>query len=420
METAFAEVPITAPISDAPANASGMNLAQAMHAHISEQKAAESGQAPVQQEAPPEQKPAPKAEQHPKTEEKPSDTPETAKKGPWEKLGKKEEAKTEETSPEAEEYPDDAPKAQNAWTKIKQENKEFKAKLAEWESVKAKQWEQEKAAWENEKKALSEKSAKWDDQKESDYQKMRDRYALDYIKETDEYRNEAQSPWDQGNSSIKDISEYTKLDPKDFKDALMEPNRLARKKALTELIKKSDVELADTEIISLADEAFRAGEQIQKAVDAHERLTKDASLKREQALNQEKASSMKAQEEAKQVRTQALNEVLSGMKAQIKDIIEAGILDESDVDGAGEGFDMEQDPMDLAFGNAAANLAPKLFSKIRELQGKLDKYEAERKERNGTKPTLKPTGTTVPRGTNGAPRQSLDDAMRAYRANGYK
>lgn len=407
-----ASLPVTAPISEAAPNASGMNLAQAMHAHLAETQA-EQGQAQATEQA--EQKPEAQQQQvETKPQEKSTETPETTKKGPWEKMGKKEEVKVEESSPESEEYPDDAPKAQNAWTKIKQENKEFKTKLAEWESVKAKQWEQEKAAWENEKKALSEKSAKWDDQKESDYQKMRDRYALDYIKETQEYQTEAQTPWDQGNSAIKDISEYTKLDSKEFKDALMEPNRLARKKALTELIKKSEVELADTEIISLADEAFRAGEQIQKAVDAHERLTKDASLKREQALNQEKASSMKAQEEAKQVRNQALNEVLSGMKAQVKDLIESGVLDESDITGAGEGFDMEQDPMDLAFGNAMANLSPKLFAKIRDLQSQVAKLEGERKERNGTKPTLKPSGTTAR--TNGrSPQPSLADAMKAYR-----
>lgn len=345
----------------------------------------------------------------PKEKESAPEPTKDAKK-PWDKLAPDPEKEKVEGEPQ-DDHPDDAPKAQNAWTNIKRELKEARAKLAEWETQKAKTWEQEKAQWEAQRKELEERASQWSEDQLKEYQKLKERDAIEYVTQSKQYQEEAQEPWNRGNSAITEIADYSQIDVKAIKETLLEPNKLLRHEKLVELFGGSTKSLSEARVEILANQAMQAGEDLHKAAQAHERLTKDAATKREQVAQQERAAALKAQEEAKIVLRNAIAEVDSGIRVQLKDLVESGILAEKDLEAGSDGFDMQQDPMDLAFGTRSAHLMPILTKKIRSLVAENAQLKAERTARKAAQPGLKVNGSV-----HTGPRvPSLQEAMAAHR-----
>lgn len=382
---------------------------------------------PPQQEAAPKptakqtQKPvseAPKQEVDAEVQSTPETQPETTqsdKKRPWEKLKAEEtpEPKEKKVEQSTEDYDGDEPptgdKAQSAWMKRKNRIKELEGITANWEA-KAKEWETERSTWNTKQKELEERANQWKDEERQEYQKLKERDAIEYVTQSKQYQEEAQAPWDRGNSSLAEISDYSQVDVKAIKDVLLEPNKLTRHDKLVELLSNSPKTISEARIEILAKEAMDAGDELHKAAQAHERLTKDASTKREQVAQQEKAAALKAQEEAKKVLRESIAEVDSGLKVQLKDLVDEGLLSEKDLNGGGEEFDMQQDPMDLAFGTRAAHLLPVMTKAIRSLKREIAQLKEDQRARQQARPGLKPSGAT-----NGSkPVPDLKAAMRAH------
>lgn len=401
---------ITPPVQ-APTNAgSDGGLQAAMKAQMEYNQ---SQQAPTQEVQKPTQD-TPKTEteaQTQKTHENAPESQQTDKKRPWDKLKSEEPAEQAklETTEGADEYPDDAPKAQNAWTSIKKRVKELEALQKTWENERS-TWNTEKTQWETHRKQLEEKANSWSEDQLKEYQKLKEREAIEYVEQSEAYQKEAQAPWDRGNAALKEISDYSQVDAKAIREVLMEPNKLTRHDKLVELLGSSPKSLSEARIEILAKEAMDAGDDLIKAAEAYGRLTKDAAIKREQVAQQEKAAALKAQEEAKKVLRDAISEVDSGLRVQLKDLLDDGILSEKDLGGGGEDFDMQQDPMDLAFGTRSAHLLPAMAKALRNARREIAQLKEDQKARQAARPGLKPNGAT-----NGSkPVPSLKEAMRAH------
>lgn len=397
-------------------------LAAAMEAHIKYTEAQASGasEAPAQTDQKPTEmtSAAPEAQeqpQSPNSNQNAATAPEKKGKGMWEKLGKVTEPNPAE-KPEAEtEYPEEAPKEQNAWTKIKREVKELKALRTTWDT--------ERAQYEARVKELAEKSSQFSDDDVQALKRFREDQAIFDVQRTDTYQNEAAKPWSEGNETLKNISEYTKIPADKFKDALLEPNPLMRNREITKVLKTAkmvdphtgdELELDASEIASLATQISEAGKKLHDASAAHKRLTEEAALKGQQRATQEEASKIKAQQESKEVFKRGMTEMSSNMKVQLKDLMDDGLLDEKSFESISQ-EDLPTDLMDQIYALHASHLMIPLTQSLREARAKIAEYEADRQARLGARPSTKPIPTP---GGNGKRPMTLQEAMRAQVAHG--
>jgi hypothetical protein len=353
-------------------------------------------QKPPKQEAPADKK----AEEAPKADKPAGDKPK-----PWDRLAKPPEVekKAEDTADalEADDLPDDAPKAQNAWTKAKKELKERRAQAAQWEA--------EKQAWEAEKKTLVEKASKVTDEDLTELQRFREEQAIYDVKRTKTYQERAQTPWNEGEATLGEVSEYTKISPDKLKEALLEPNRLARLDLVTELLRTSERTIDDARIGALANQVLEAGQKLHAAHLAHKELTEEAAVKGKQRATMEEASKIKAQTEAKEIHQRGMKEMRTNLEqVQLKDLIEEGLLDPKEFDAV-EGIEMPDDPMDRIYMLHTSMLLPAIAQALRQERAKNKQYEADRQARLGARPSTKPGSPNQ-----GAKREiSLDEAMKA-------
>lgn len=391
-------------------------LAAAMQAHIQYKEnqdnpvpppqnptetAPEKTQPQIDSNAPPETKP-------------PLEGQQKEKKGMWEKLGKTDPP--EERKPEGEqEYPEEPPKEQNAWTKIKRELKELKAERAQWQS--------ERPTYEQQLKELKERTSKFSDTDLTDLQKYREEQAIFHVQTTDTYQNEAAKPWNEGNETLRNISEYTKIPADKFKEALMEPNPLVRNREITKILKAAkttdqhsgeESELDASEIASLAAQVSDAGKKLHDASAAHKRLTDEAALKGQQRATQEEAAKIRAQQESKEVFSRGMKEMTSNMQVQLKDLMEAGYLDQKTFETIAQ-EDLPTDPMDQIYALHASHMLIPLTQALRQAHAKIAEYEEDRKARMETRPSTRPKPSSGP---NGRPNMSLQDAMNAQMRHG--
>lgn len=323
---------------------------------------------------------------------------------PWDKLGKPPEPEKKlEDAPDAlegDDLPDDAPKAQNAWTKAKKEIKEYRAKAAQWEA--------EKQAWESEKKTLAEKASKVTDEDLTELQRFREEQAIYDVKRTKTYQERAQAPWNEGEATLGEVSEYTKISPDKLKEALLEPNRLARLDLVTELLRTSDRAIDDARIGALANQVLEAGQKLHAAHLAHKELTEEAAVKGKQRATQEEAAKLKAQTEAKEIHSRGMKEMATNLQTQLKDLMDDGLLDPKEFESIAEA-EMPDDPMDRIYALHASYLLPSMAQSLRQAQAKIREYEADRQARLETRPSTKPGPPNQ-----GAKREmSIDEAMKA-------
>jgi hypothetical protein len=352
-------------------------------------------QKPPKQEAPADKK----AEEAPKADKPAGDKPK-----PWDRLAKPPEVekKAEDTADalEADDLPDDAPKAQNAWTKAKKELKERRAQAAQWEA--------EKQAWEAEKKTLVEKASKVTDEDLTELQRFREEQAIYDVKRTKTYQERAQTPWNEGEATLGEVSEYTKISPDKLKEALLEPNRLARLDLVTELLRTSERTIDDARIGALANQVLEAGQKLHAAHLAHKELTEEAAVKGQQRATQEQAAKLKAQTEAKEIHQRGMKEMTTNLQTQLKDLMDDGLLDSKEFESIAEA-EMPDDPMDRIYALHASYLLPSMAQSLRKAQAKIREYEADRQARLGTRPSTKPG----PPNQGGKREVSLDEAMKA-------
>jgi hypothetical protein len=350
---------------------------------------------PPKQEAPADNKP----EDVPK-----ADKPAGDKSKPWDKLAKPPEVekKTEDApeTPEGDGLPDDAPKEQHAWTKTKKELRELRTKAAQWEA--------EKQAWEAEKKTLAEKASKVTDEDLAELQRFREEQAIYDVKRTKTYQERAQTPWNEGEATLGEVSEYTKISPDKLKEALLEPNRLARLDLVTELLRTSERTIDDARIGALANQVLEAGQKLHAAHLAHKELTEEAAVKGQQRATQEQAAKLKAQTEAKEIHQRGMKEMTTNLQTQLKDLMDDGLLDPKEFDAISSA-EMPDDPMDRIYALHASYLLPSMAQSLRKAQAKIREYEADRQARLGTRPSTKPG----PPNQGGKREVSLDEAMKA-------
>jgi hypothetical protein len=350
---------------------------------------------PPKQEAPADNKP----EDVPK-----ADKPAGDKSKPWDKLAKPPEVekKTEDApeTPEGDGLPDDAPKEQHAWTKTKKELRELRTKAAQWEA--------EKQAWEAEKKTLAEKASKVTDEDLTELQRFREEQAIYDVKRTKTYQERAQTPWNEGEATLGEVSEYTKISPDKLKEALLEPNRLARLDLVTELLRTSERTIDDARIGALANQVLEAGQKLHAAHLAHKELTEEAAVKGQQRATQEQAAKLKAQTEAKEIHQRGMKEMTTNLQTQLKDLMDDGLLDSKEFESIAEA-EMPDDPMDRIYALHASYLLPSMAQSLRKAQAKIREYEADRQARLGTRPSTKPG----PPNQGGKREVSLDEAMKA-------
>jgi hypothetical protein len=354
---------------------------------------------PPKQEAPADNKP----EDVPK-----ADKPVSDKSKPWDKLGKPSEIekKTEDApeTPEGDGLPDDAPKEQHAWTKTKKELRELRTKAAQWEA--------EKQAWEAEKKTLAEKASKVTDEDLAELQRFREEQAIYDVKRTKTYQERAQTPWNEGEATLGEVSEYTKISPDKLKEALLEPNRLARLDLVTELLRTSERTIDDARIGALANQVLEAGQKLHAAHLAHKELTEEAAVKGQQRATQEQAAKLKAQTEAKEIHQRGMKEMTTNLQTQLKDLMDDGLLDPKEFESIASA-EMPDDPMDRIYALHASYLLPSMAQSLRQAQAKIREYEADRQARLGARPSTKPG----PPNPGGKREISLDEAMKAQMAH---
>lgn len=400
MPEAIAEAPVAAEQS----------LAQAMEAHI--QYTENQGQPPVQQQQ--EQTTEEQVQIEQPVQE--SSTENTGKK--WEKLGKPAEEKPKEETPETEEeYPDGAPKEQNAWTKIKREVKDWRTKHKEWETERT-SWTAREQEYETKLKEALEKASKVNESDLQELQKYREERAIYDVQRTDTYQNEAAKPWNEGNSTLKEISEYTRIDVDKFKEVLTEPNSLLRNSKISKLLKTArmpdesgdgEVELDPSEIAALVTQVTDAGKKLHDASAAHKRLTEEAALKGSQRATQEQAAKLKAEQEAKEVYGRGMKEMTTNMQVQLKDLIDAGALDPKVFEDISR-EELPTDPMDQIYALHASHMLIPMAQQLRQALAKVAELENDRKERQSVRPGTK---VTPSQGNKNGRVITLEEAMRA-------
>lgn len=396
------------------------SLQQAMQAHVQQNEPA---QAPSQQQAPKttettqEQPVQQKETQTQEVQKASADATKPPKK--WEQLAKKDEPATEENTTEQteEEYPESAPQAQNAWTKIKKELKELRAKRAEWDGERS-NYTVERQKLDAQIKELSERASKFKDEDLAALQKFREEQAIYNIEQTETYQTQVTRPWQEGNNTLQEVSEYTKIPTDKFKEILVEPNGLLRNSKIGKLLKTarmtdvdgSEVELDPSEIAALTTQISEAGRKLHDATHANKTLKDEAALKGQQRATQEEAAKIKAQQEAKEVWNRSSQEIESTLRVGLKDLIEAGVLKDEDIKQGG-GEELAEDPMDRAYAVRASYLVPVMTEALRSAHAKIAQLENERKERQAARPGVKPQPHN---GVTGGSQLSLQDAMRAH------
>lgn len=402
---------------EAPPVSLNEGLKAAMQAEIAYSEAQSN---PQQQQAP-----APKTEavqEQPPTQEdatsqeaQKTDQQKTGKK--WEQLAKKEEAAAEEKTAEVEEeYPDTPPEAQNAWTKIKREVKELRNLRKQLEAEKG-SWTAEKTEYETKLKEYNEKVSKFSDADLEALKKYREDEAIYNIERTESFQTRVSKPWNEGNSTLQEVSEYTNIPADKFKEALVEPNSLVRNSKVAKLLKTArlsgpegeEMELDSAEIAALTSQVTAAGQKLHEATMANKELREEAATKGQQRSVQEEAAKIKAETEAKEVWNRASQEIESSIRVGLKDLVESGDIKEEHLkQGAGE--QLSDDPMDRAYAIRASYLVPVMTEALRAARAKIAQLEQDRKDRMATRPGTRPS---APSGIPQERSMSLKDAMRA-------
>lgn len=392
-----------------PAYNSGDALRSAMAEHIAQQQPQTRQQVqtePVQQEQVSTQSAQAAAETQAETQTQDPNKPAR----PWDKLGKAPEAKPA-NGEEFGDKPPEGDKAQNAWTTIKKRVKEYEAKEQTW----AKQQQE----WEQKLKEYEGRTSEFKPEMLERLKRYEEEEAINHVQRTTDYLERAQKPWDESQQTLREVAEYTGLSVQELQKALQNPNRLMRNEELALLLEKEGVrEMSEARKLAIINDVFQAGEKANQAAQAHKELTDQAHAKKEQRDMAQKAEQMKAKEESQKVLKAAATEVQDGMKVSFQDLIEAGHLKAKELEFGD--LQPSSDPIDVMFGEYSANLLTVLAPKYRAALAKISELEADRKERMGTNPSVRPTRT------NGAPakydaegglRQAMQEHL-ANRANG--
>lgn len=398
-----------APPQQAPSQDSGAMLRAAMEAQIQHDR----GNVPKQQEKAPEQQQSDTstrsnqsaADAEVARQEAAANQQEAAPKDgpqkPWDKLGKPpEEAKPQHQN--GEEFPDQAPKEQNAWTNIKRRVKEYEAK--------EQQWQKQQQEWEAKVKEYESRSSEFKPEVFEKLKKYEERYAIDYVQETEDYQKLAAKPYQEGMGVLGEVAEFTGITINQIQNALLERNSILRDEKVLALLDTSTKEMSDARKAALQKAVMEAGDKLNAASYEHARMMQEAGSRKEQREMAEKASQMKAKEEATKVFRTALSEISQGMKGQMQDLIESGIFKADDFEFGN--VNLTDDVMDRGFGEVVAQLYPKTIKALRSTQQKLAEAEATIKEMRGAQPGVKPGSGSRTNGDR-QPSMTLQQAMAA-------
>lgn len=322
------------------------------------------------------------------------------KASPLDKIDAPEEARTEKTPDQGgettDDLPDAPPKDQAVWTRTKKENKELKARLQEIEPK---------------LKELEAKTSTFDDEKVREYEEMKEWRAREHVKETPEYKEKAAAPYSEGLTKINQVSEFTGIAAKDIMEALTEPNDLLRLTKINKLVSSSNNELDDKAIDASVQAIIRADDLIQKGTAEHNRIMEEAQAKKDQWETRQSVERLKAETEAKKIRTEARSEAREELRARLDDLVKAKYISEDDFDSFMEAED-SADPNDEAFRTAMEHLGPKLIKSLRAAHKKISEMEKEAKESRATRPSVTPSAPKA----NGAPAfNSLAEARQAQK-----
>lgn len=411
-EAAVLEAPVISSPQSQP-DIGSLPLAEAMKLDIAARKASPDGgmveqapQAPQRQQAQPQQQSSQAAAQEVQSDASAETKIEAKPSSKLDKFGKPaEEAKPLTT----EEFGDTVPageKAQNAWTTIKKQVKEYQAKEQAW----AKQ----QAEWEAKVKEYESRQSDFSEEDRNALTKYREAEAIDYVTKTTEYVEKAQTPFNQGKSVLMEVSEYTGIPLQKIEESLMEPNSILRDENILTLMETSSKEITEARKEALKNRVIEAGDKMNDAVAEHRRLTEDAATKKQQRETAMQAEAMKSKQEAEKVFRSAMAETGDGLKVQLKDLIEQGLLSEKDIDSvAQEKF--TDDPMERAIETYITHVSVPLIKNLRQEMARLkaenEQYKADRQARMKAQPGVKPSSSS----SNGkAPEMSLTEAMKAH------
>lgn len=379
---------------------SGLRAAMAEHVAMTQGGPPPAKAAPAQQEAPPQQEQTSQSSAQAGAEQQEAKTDPNKPVRPWDKLGKADEKKVE-TQEEFGDKPPEGDKAQNAWTTIKKKVKEYETK--------EQQWARERAEYEQKVKDWESKQNEYKPEILDEWKRYKENEAIDFVQKTTEYQEKAAQPYNQGRSTLKEVSEFTGLPMQQLEEALMEPNSILRDEGVLALLEKSTKEMSDARKEAIKNRVIEAGDKMNHASAEHERLTKEARAKKEQRDNAQKAAEMKAKEESQKVFKQGVNEIADGLKGQLADLVEAGVLTNDQLDGL-KNIELPSDPMDIGFGEIAAQLIVPMRQQISKLLKENKELKEAHKERMASNPSVRPSRQ------NGTPAKipSLQEAIQAH------
>lgn len=365
-----------------------------------------------QQEAPPQKAPEQKQEAPQQGAQQSAEAQQTekpAKEGPWSKLGKPPEKEKEQTSTDGDDYDGDTPptgdKAQTAWMKRKHRIKELEAKEQEWTK--------RQAEYDAKLKEYEARTSEFKSEDMEALKRYRENEAIDYVQKTPDYLEKAQKPWDEANHTLMEVVGFTDIPLSELQRVLQQPNSLIRNEEIAALIETSKREMSDARKAAVVDAVFQAGEKMNRAAEEHKRMIAEAGQKKEQRDLAEKASQLKAKEEAQKVFRSSVAEITEGMKGQLADLIEDGTFSKDVFDNLSN-IELSDDPMDRGFGEISANLLVGAIAELRKAKAEIKQLRADAKARIAARPGLKNTNGTS---TNGEPpAMELRDAMKAHLA----
>lgn len=394
----------TPPVNDPTVpNDSGFSLRSAMAADVEQQR--------TKQPVLPPQKQADKSAQ---VDDKPKEdvtkqevqTDDKAAKKPWDKLGKPDAKK--EAATQTDDLGDIVPegdKAQNAWTGIRKEVKQLKTERETWLK--------ERSDFEAKVKALEETASQIKPEDSEALKRYREQEAVNYVQRTPEYQEKAAKPYSEGYEVLREVSEFTDLPVGKLQEALLEPNSILRDEKVLALLETSAKDMTDARKAALQKAVMDAGAKMNAASVEHQRLTQEASLKKEQLETQTKAQQMKTQEEAKKVFSAAMRETGDGLKVQLADLVESGLISHADIDAIRD-EQFTDDPMDRALETYITSLSVPMIRNLRkalsEKDAKIAELEADRKARMATNPSVRTNGAAKA----SPPETTLGEAMKKH------
>lgn len=284
-------------------------------------------------------------------------------------------------------------------------------------------------------KGLSEERTKWEEEKaalqkdRTELEELRRQRDFTDVKKSKRYLEEVETPYQEIASRAQEVAEYAGVDVRALMQAMQNPNSMLREDALTELLQEAKRPVKPGNIAALVEK----GSELLKLFGKVEEFEKEASLQKAQYENGQNAAKLKAETEAKEVRTRAHKEIRTNILAQGADVLgspefkeifkEAYKMDVAPDDVMDHvmslGMDFKDgDPMPSAFNAQAQYYIGPLITHSRNQASEIATLKAEIAELTNARPGIKPTAVKPAPGE--GKYTSLAEAAAAHKQQGHQ